>query len=808
MSYELTANAKILVDQVGIKPNICLKIAGIDEIFGQVEVFKTVKIGDPDLFIDGSWTIGGKKPHEYSTPWISQKKTSREISQQLLQDKGGTSSISKVNIEIIDKDHKLVSIFQPGNNVDDILSAEATVHMGFQDGSYPQDYIEIFSGVIDTADFGASSAVISVAHPDQRKRRELFIQSISKIVGAIDSITGTMNIEDSQLLILPTVELKTYILIEQELIQYTGISGNTLTGCIRGQENTIASSHDDESETQSYYVLTGKPIETALKVMLSDETNSNIEENISVTGVNYITGVSQIDGAYFFNEENIQYRLGLVTGDLITVTNSLSDFANEPIIGFGINEIGSYILIAPTGRPSEIEAEAIATIKSKYNVLSAGAGLGMKTYQVDIEGHEFQNTLFGTGFPTYDLKIKDTIEGKELIEAEIYHPSGLYSLPRKGRSGVGYTSPPLAITEIKTLDESNIRDPQTLRIKRSINKWFYNNIIYKFELDSIEDKYLDNKVTLSADSVSRIKTGNKSLTIKSSGLRSNPITKNLIDRVTRNLLNRYQFASDYVQNVRVMPSVGFNIEVGDVVIFGSANLKLADNAQGNREFKPRLMEVVNKKLNVNTLDIALDLLDTNFGVDTRFSVISPSSIIASGSTTTVIRLKQSFSTPDGVFETNKWLDFIGNPLAIHSNDWSFQEISTYKIHPTIPNAILLDDALSIAPDENYILDPAPYNEAGPAMKTMFASFNPEIYIVNGNSSTSFDVSVSDALILFKDSVIRVHNTDFSNDSGQVKIESIVGQTITCKDLGFTPSSLDIISLIGFISDKGSPYSQI
>jgi len=563
MAYSLSAKAKILVDQVGIKPNIVLKIDGLDEIFGQVETAKIIKIGDPNLFIDGSWTIGGLRVDENSRPWISLNKTSKNTSQQLLQDKGGTSSISNVSIELIDKDNELVKIFQPSTQISDILAAKAIVYMGFKDGSFPEDYIEIFSGVVDMIDFGASSVMVTVAHPDQLKRRDVFTQAISKINGSIDSVVTTIPLVTTVNLILPSSDLNSFVRIGEEIIKYAGISGNNLTGCTRGQENTIAVSHDDEEETTSYYVLTGKPIQTALKIMLSDDGNLNIEENIDIESVNYTTPVNIIEGAYFFNETNIQQRLGLVSGDLFSITGSLSDFTDEPITGFGVNELGSYILIASSGRPNELTTSATASLKSKYNVLPSGAGLGMNTDQVDIEGHEFVETLYGSGFPIYEVKIKDTFLGKDLIENELYYPSGLYSLPRKGRSGVGYTSPPLAVSEIKTLDESNIKDPKNLRIKRSVNKWFYNNIIYKYEIDSLEDKFLDNKITVSADSINRIKTGNKSLTIKSLGLRSNPVTSNLIDRVSRNLLNRYQFASDYVPNVKVLPSVGFNIEVGD-----------------------------------------------------------------------------------------------------------------------------------------------------------------------------------------------------------------------------------------------------
>ncbi len=808
MSYTLSAKAKILVDQIGIKPNIVLKVNGLDAIFGQVETSKLIRIGDTDLVIDGSWTIGGVLPDENSKPWMSLQRTSKNISQQLLQDKGGSSSISNVNIELIDKDNQVTKLFQPGYLIDDIIAAEAIVYMGFQEGSFPEDYIEIFSGVIDQADFGASSVVVTVGHPDQLKRREIFVQSISKLSGAIDASVTSITLEDASTLILPSTDVRAFIRVDDEIIEYTGISTNTLTGCTRGQENTIATTHDDQNETTSYYLLSGKPIQTALKVMLSDDANTPIESDTPIGSVNYLTGVDIIDGAYFFNETNIEQRLGLVVGDLLTVSGSLDDFVDEPITGFGTNSLGSYIRIAASGRPSELTSTATATLKSKYNVLPAGAGLGMQTKQVDVAGHEFVETLHGSGFPTYDVKIKDTYEGKNLIESQLYAPAGLYSLPRKGRSGVGVTSPPLAVEEVKTLDETNVKNPRSLQIKRTVNKWFYNNIIFKYELDSLEDRYLDNKVRLSTDSTTRIKTGTKTLPIVSDGLRSNPETSNLLDRVARNLLSRYQFAADFIPNVQIMPSVGFNIEVGDVLIFGSEFLQVSDNKTGTRKFKPRLMEVVQKKLNINTLDIRIDLLDTSFGLDTRFAVISPSSNISTGSTDTIIILKQSYSTIDGVDEIEKWRDFQDQPLTIHSIDWSFEEVSNFVIHPTIPNALLLDTPLSIAPSKDFIVDVATYDESSDTLKTVFASINPTVLVDVGNSSTSFDVPVGEELKFFVDGVIRVHNADFSNDSGQVKITSVIGQTITCEDMGFTPANGDGIELIGFSSDNGAPYTLI
>lgn len=806
MAFELSTKAKLLVEQTGLHPNLILKIDGIDEIFGLVEVSKLIRIGDPDLLIDGSWVIGGVSAHEDSRPWVSLNKTTKNFTQQLLQDKGGSSSITNMTIEIIDKNNELTEILEPSNRVADPLSSPAKVYLGMKEGAYPEEYIEIFSGVVEAIDAGMSSYTISVGANDTR--REIFIESTSLLNGAIDNAVTTIPLISTVGLIEISPELRGFIRLDDEIIEYTGISGNDLTGCIRGSLNTIPLSHDDQAESSSFYELSGKPIETALKVMLSDGEGLPIETGLAVESVNYISPTIIIDGAYFFQESNIEKRLGLVVGDLISVTGTLSDFTDEPITGFGVNELGSYILVAPSSRPNELTSSGQASIKSKYNTLPTGAGLGLRSDQVDIEGMEFVNTLFGSAFPTYSIFIKETVSGQEFLEEELFFPSGLYSLPRKGRTGVGYTAPPLAIEEVKTLDESNIVNPEKLRVRRSTNKWFYNNIIFKYELDSLDDRFLANKVTLSSESVDRIRTGNKSMIIESKGLRNNPVTDNLIERVTRNLLNRYQFAADFIPDVEILPNVGFNIEVGDVLVFGSENLQLADNSSGSRKWKPRLMEVTAKKLDVTTMRIRLSLIDSSFGLDSRFAVISCSSNVDSGSTLDTVILKQSYSTADGVPETNKWQDYEDQPIVIRSIDWSFEEVRRFEIHPTIPNAILLDSPLSSAPLEDFIVDVATYDESSQTFKTLFGYIDPTVLVDSSASTTQFDVPVGEEVKFFSDGFIRVHNQDFSNDSGQVKILDVTGQTITCEDLSFTPSNGDQVNLIGFYTDEGLPYVML
>ena len=112
----------------------------------------------------------------------------------------------------------------------------------------------------------------------------------------------------------------------------------------------------------------------------------------------------------------------------------------------------------------------------------------------------------------------------------------------------------------------------------------------------------------------------------------------------------------------------------------------------------------------------------------------------------------------------------------------------------------------LAPSSNYIVEPAPYDNAGTMFKALNGFVCPQVDIASGASSTVFDVGSSDISKFYANGVIRVHNSDYSVDSGDVKIESISTNTITVKtDMGFTPSASLKVDLIGFSSDNGKPY---
>ena len=79
MATELTATAQIKSENRTQEPQLVLQIDGVETVFGIGQVKKFVRIGDPELFIDGSWKIGGLNPYEEQLDVIDLNASSNTI---------------------------------------------------------------------------------------------------------------------------------------------------------------------------------------------------------------------------------------------------------------------------------------------------------------------------------------------------------------------------------------------------------------------------------------------------------------------------------------------------------------------------------------------------------------------------------------------------------------------------------------------------------------------------------------------------------------------------------------------------------
>lgn len=823
MTFKVSQRLDQLSKQVNKKPQIILEIDGFDETFGALTITEAVRIGATGLEI-GNFNIGGLIVKEGQRPFITFKGSSNTLKQQILQDKGGTSSIQRLTIKMIDKNQELTKLFQPGNIVPDIIFRRCRIHMGFVGGAFPEDFINIFNGFVDDIDFGSGFVNMVIGHPDSLLRNEVFERVKTTLTTGIDAVTTTVILANASELLLPADMLSTYVQIGDEIIQYTGVTGGTtLTGVTRGALSAIdpataAVSHNAGSKVKSFYRLQENAITMALKLMLSKDTNTFVTDVEVKTFVKPDPTLTVPNSIFFFGVD-LEARFGLVKSDKVTIsgaTNSANNFTERIIVSFTKTSGGTYIVVDGADLIIEETTSAVASFRSQFDVLPVGAGMQLSPIDVDVPQHLSLLTLLTTAIPTYDFYVKNTKKAKAFIDQEIYFPSGLFKVSRKGKVSVNTNLPPLAIQGVVTLDENSIKNPSQLKVERTLAKSFYNKVIFEFDENILDDDVQFDRKISSQASKDRIPVGDRPLTITAKGLRKTTANENAIDIIIGRLLDRYKFGAEGIPNVGLLLKEGYKIEVSDTAIFGTEALQISDSVEGNRRWKPRAMEVLNKTINTKTMAVTVDLLDTAFGLESRFGVISPASIIKAGATTTIIPLKQSYGTLAIEFEEDKWDRYIGELVLIHNEDYTFAEERTLKrFQLGNVDVMIVDPPLSIAPSEDFIVKCPDYS-GDTDTKTPWKSFNcfhtPEVAVISGASDLIFTVAAGEGSKFTIDLVVRIHNRDFTVDSGKeniVKVIDITGDIITVdKSIGFTPSSSEFVNLIGFDSDGGKPYTYV
>lgn len=817
MAIPLSKTAKTRSKQTSQTPALVLDIDGVPNLYGVGDVQTLIRIGDPDLYIGNDWVIGGFRTAENSRALISFEGTTTTINQQLLQDKGGTSSVGSLAISLLDENEEATQLITPGEVVDDVLGRKARIWIGYQDSAFPRDYSILVNGVIDEIQSGGT-IVLNVAHPEQKKRQEIFPVIKTKLDGAINNSVTTITLDDVSGLLSPAdgTTLRTYVRINDEIIQYNAVNTGTnqITGCTRGQLGTTATSHADQDDVASFYRLTGTAMDLALKIMLSHPSEPNYVEDIEVGSFVQVTPSEAVPNAIFFNEIDVGAQYGVVVGDFITTTgaaNGANNVALSQIASIEVIDEGSYLVLTSGALVVESDTAAVAAFKSKYNVLTEGLRMGGD--EVDVARFEEIDTAFGSNLLDYDFYLIDTMNAKDFIDKEIFFPAALYSLPRKGRCSVGYTSPPIRTGELRALDSDNVTMPNKLKIKRSTNKWFYNTVLYSYDIDPLDGEFKSGFLSIDEDSKNQIQVGSKIFKVESRGMRSGPSNDVILQSNSRRFLERYKFAAEELV-VKPLYGDSFNVEVGDVVLFGDENLQLPDSKNGSRDFQRRLFEIVNKKINIKTGDVELNLVDTNYLVNARYGIFSPASIIGSGSTTTQLRIVDSYGTDPGSLESDKWDDYIGETIMVHDENWTYTEETTLTgFSGGDPYLMNVSPALSGAPPAGYIIDiplyPTSTNpELNATYKNIHAFIDPKVDVVTGISVIQFTVGAGDVGKFFVGSTVLVHNDDFSVVSPEVRVTDITGVTITVGEtLTFTPTSAYDIELIGF-PDGLSPYRYI
>jgi len=726
MAFTITKNARIKAERNNISPNLVFKIDGLDTLYGLQIIKKYIRIGDPGLFIGSDWVIGGLRSASDQVTNITFEGTTTQINQKLDPDKASGATISTMDIALIDIDGSVSDLVSPGVELPDILGRKAKVFLGFADTAWPEDYITIFRGIIDQVDVGTAKMTFKLSHPDQKKRQDIFVKGDTELNGAIDNVVTTITVDStadffSRVLgpdgVSYDSNIKYGVRIDDEIIFFTGKTGTTFTGCTRGALGTTAASHSDNAAVSSFYNLTGNSIDLALKLYFSGRQGPWVED-IEVKHINQLGDLSFIQNALFFDGVDIQNEYGISINDYVTITgatNGANDVTRTVDLIEKTDE-GSYLILSGANLISENDSPAEVSFRSQYDTLADG--LRFDGDEVDVVEHERIKRIFLSSHEQ-DFRLKDTIQGKDFIEEQILFPAAAYSLPRKSQSSLGYHIGPIPGVDPKIFTSANAKNASQVKISRSINKNFYNTIVYRYDESLLEDaKFTGGYITTDATSKTEIPVGTRALVITAKGMRSTLSALNLATTAAARRLKRYKRGAEYISQFEVLYGDSYNIEIGDIIIIDTSDLKMLDTKLATRSGDPKLYEIINKTFDIKTGGVKLELVDTNYSTNTRYCLISPSSRIETGGTTTKFKLKVDTNNPYGIDEGKKWSRYIGATIRVRSDDFTTRN-DTSTILSVSGNTITLDSALSFTPQDNDTMTFSVYDDSNDTLKLIY-----------------------------------------------------------------------------------------
>ena len=793
-------------------------------------------------------------------PYLDLEGSSLTIGQRL-EPEQGKASVSTLNLSFIDFNGYMTQLLSPGVILPEILGREVRVYLGFQTISYPQDFFQVFRGYISSIDDGPGSVVIGLSDPNIKRRQQVFFCAQDTLVSNLGTggfgtqivINNNSNFFDQ--IVGPAGQFFTsahgkfctcYVQIDNEWIevQPNALNSTELAVITRGSRGTSNVSHT-AGATVSAAIQMGNlndvnndpvnAITMALQIMLSGWNGPWIS-NVPLASIgpypDPMPSVNSTDFLILPQGIDAIADYGLVAGDFVILSGSTTPANNGVYVfiarfGPGIDGTPNNIIYTDPSYIWYKEGPAVATVafRSQYDVLPVLAGLQMTPLDVDVQGHlDLKNTFLGAVGNDLVFFITSTeSSGKDFLESQVYFPVGAYSLTRRGLISCGYHSPPIANQNLQVLNQNNVLEPQNIRPSRALNqRAFFNEIDISYNFDDQGNPQSQISI-LDSDSAADPADGGigivNTLPISAQGIYGGYSLTNLQNRALF-MLNRYKRGA-LMFTIKVNWAVGSQLESGDIVtIQDGGKLQIANFATGLRGLDNQLFEVIDRTFDLKSGNVSLKLLG-GLGADAtdRFATISPSSLITGASTTTSLIIQDSFGAIFPGDESKKWINYVGLPVLVHSPDYSYSHQTTLlSISPGNNYQLNVGNPpLPTTPASGYVIDVPNYPSgtdpnANALYKLMHCFWTPKVNVVSSTGNSSFVVSSGDIGKFHDGLPVRVHNSSYTDDSGDRIVESIDLGTNTVavsSSMGFTPTSSagDFVDLIGF-PDAGEPYRFI
>jgi hypothetical protein len=794
--------------------------------------------GDPGLLYGGTVPLEIYKGGDVRS-LLTFEGSSLTLSQKL-EPEQGRGSVSTLTLSFVDLNSYMTELCSPGIIVDEILGRNVKVWLGYKELAFPRDYHVVFRGKISALTSEPGRMTLQLSDPNLGRRQQIFFVGKTNLDGSITNTDTTINVVSNgdfhEHILGPDgaydQAVRLFLKVSDELIEYgptyyrpTGTFGtNTFGNVLRGAEGTVAVAHAAGDEVTAYVILQDHAIDMALKLMLSGWDAPWVEDqalaSIVFTG-DPILG-NQPEGYVLPVNTDANRDLGLVLGDYVTVTGATNPANNGTFTVIDFKDLGEesnrIIFLDNPSAVIEGTTSSVISIRSKYDTYPTSFGAKLTPPEVDIAGHEFlKETFLSADENEFRFDITSAQPAKTFIESEVYLPIACYSLTRQGRMSVGLTKPPIAQSELIFLNWNNIIDPKTIRPTRALNnRKFFNEIVWNF--DYVDGNPTTTQRTLDTESLSL--TGISSvLPISSRGSRTDLGVQPFIDRRTQFLLSRYKRGAVQI-SVKVTYEQAVAIEAGDVVaVEDNGQLQIANFDTGQRNLGTQLFEVVERTLDLKTGQGMLTLLaGVGASATDRFGTISPSSTIVAGSTTTELRIEDSYGDIFPGAEGQKWENYGGQRVIVHADDWS-QEYERVLLGVDVSNPFLLrldpSDPLPISPPAGWVVDiasyplsPDPYQAQ--IYKSIHAFLSPSVEVVTGPSTTEFTVAPADIGLFSENRILLIHNEDYSILSPELRVTAVdtgLNKITVSASFGFTPAAGQLAELIGF-ADVGGAYRFI
>lgn len=803
--------------------NVVCEIEGSPYLFSLVPTFKKIRYGDPGLYYGKPGVVyGGLNQLDNVKPILSID--SNLVISQKVEPEQGRASAATFSLSFIDLDGFMSNFISPGQQLDDVLgNKEVKLYLGYANSSFKEDYFVFFRGYITSTTVAPTKVTLQITDGNFKRKQQIFFFSKTALSSDIDDTVTTIPVNKTigfcQRIMGPDgtydTSVKTYIKIDDEFMEYgTSVLDPSFFTVTRGARNTAPAAHSISTEVDNFVQLQGNMIDLALKVQLSG-WNDVWKSGIAISSFNQTNSVLGIVPSSLILPDNVDAidDYGLSPGDYLYVTGSSVPANDQTLIVrsfFDVNGYPNKGIVVDKTTYFEIPSTAVFSIRSQYDTLPISMGSKLRPTDVDVNRFQSIRTIF---FSQNDNRLRFLINqpqsGKEFIESEMLLPLGGYSVTRFGRISISATKPPIADERSTILDVNNIVDPHNIQVSRSLNsRRFFNDIQFSIDYD---DAGNSRNVIAKIDTVSLNVIGIPSvLPIDSKGLKTDLGAASAIDRRGGYLLRRFKDAA-YEINLKVNFAASSIIEVSDsIALYDNGTLFITNLENGTRDIGAQLFEVIQKSLDLKTGQSQLTLLSSlGFLLTDRFAGISPSTLVDTGSTTSVVKIMDSFGSPYPGNEQKKWTDFLGEQIVFHSYDYSYQETTTLVgFDPADKYSMFVSPSLSSPPPAGTIID-IPFYPVGTdpleqqKYKLFFAHQSPSLVVVSGLSNTSFTLSPTDALRVQVGGSIQVHNTSYSLLSDEVIVLSVVGTTVTVDtDLGFVPAAGYLAEAIPYADGSG------